>query len=68
MSDQVYKTTEVVGSSSKGVEEAVQCAVKKAAVTVRNLRWFEVTQIRGGFVDDKLAEWQVTVKLAFEVD
>jgi dodecin len=68
MSGQVYKTIEIVGSSATTLEDAVQVAVKKASATVHNLRWFEVTQIRGGFVDEKLSEWQVIVKVAFELD
>jgi len=68
MSDQVYKLIEVVGSSATSLEDAVQGAVKKASATVRGLRWFEVTQIRGGFEDEKLSEWQVMVKVAFELD
>lgn len=68
MSGQVYKTIEIVGSSATTLEDAVQGAVKKASATVHNLRWFEVTQIRGGFADEKLSEWQVVVKVAFELD
>ena len=68
MSDQVYKLIEVVGSSATSLEDAVQSAVKKASATVHGLRWFEVTQIRGGFEDEKLSEWQVMVKVAFELD
>ena len=68
MSGQVYKTIEIVGCSANSLEDAVQGAVKKASTTVHNLRWFEVTHIRGGFVDEKLSEWQVMVKVAFELD
>lgn len=68
MSGQVYKTIEVVGSSPTSLEDAVQGAVKKASITVRNLRWFEVSEIRGGFENEKLSEWQVKVTIAFELD
>lgn len=68
MSGQVYKTIEIVGSSANSLEDAVQGAAAKASTTVRNLRWFEVSSIRGGFVDEKLSEWQVTLKVAFELD
>lgn len=68
MSGQVYKTIEVVGSSPTSLEDAVQGAVKKASTTVRNLRWFEVSEIRGGFENEKLSEWQVKVTIAFELD
>jgi flavin-binding protein dodecin len=47
MSDHVYKTIELVGSSSRGMEDAVQKAIAKASTTLRNLRWFEVLDTRG---------------------
>jgi dodecin len=68
MSDHVYKTIELVGSSTKGMEDAVQKAVAKAAETVRNIRWFEVLDTRGHIENGKVAHWQVTVKLGFTLD
>jgi flavin-binding protein dodecin len=68
MSDHVYKTIELVGSSTKGMEDAVQKAIRKAAETVRNIRWFEVLDTRGHVEDGKVAHWQVTVKLGFTLD
>jgi flavin-binding protein dodecin len=68
MPDHIYKTLELVGSSSKGMEDAVQKAIAKAALTVRNLRWFEVTDTRGHIEKGKVAHWQVTLKLGFTLD
>ena len=68
MSEHVYKTIELVGSSTKGVEEAVRGAVAKAADTVRNLRWFEVTETRGHIENGKVAHWQVTLKIGFTLE
>ena len=68
MSSKVYKSIEVVGSSASSLEDAVEGAVSKVSSTVHNLRWFEVSSIRGAFVDEKLSEWQVTLKVAFELD
>ncbi|HZA93700.1 MAG TPA: dodecin [Gemmatimonadales bacterium] len=68
MSDHIYKTIELVGSSSKSVEDAVQRAVAKAAETVRNLRWFEVVDTRGHIEDARIAHWQVTLKLGFTLE
>jgi flavin-binding protein dodecin len=64
----VYKQVEITGSSEKGVEDAVQVALAKAAETVRNMRWFEVTDIRGHIADQKLGHWQVTLKVGFSLD
>jgi len=68
MPDHVYKTIELVGSSTRGMEEAVQKAIAKAAETVRNLRWFEVLNTRGHIEAGKVAHWQVTVKLGFTLE
>ncbi len=68
MSDHIYKTIELVGSSTKGVEDAVQKAVTKAAETVRNLRWFQVVDTRGHIEGGRIAHWQVTLKLGFTLE
>src|SRR6185436_4666706 len=68
MSEHVYKSIELTGSSRKGVEDAIQVAVKKASETVRNLRWFQVTDTRGYLEKGKVAYWQVTVKIGFTLE
>jgi len=68
MSEHVYKSIELTGSSKKGVEDAIQVAVKKASETVRNLRWFQVTDTRGYLEKGKVAYWQVTVKIGFTLE
>ena len=68
MSDHVYKTIELVGSSTKGMEDAVQKAIAKASETVRNLRWFQVLDTRGHIEGGKVAHWQVTLKLGFTLE
>ena len=68
MSDHVYKTIELVGSSTRGVEDAVQKAIAKAAESVRNLRWFEVLDTRGHIENGRIAHWQVTLKLGFTLE
>jgi flavin-binding protein dodecin len=68
MANHVYSISEVVGSSPDGIEAAVGNAVVKASTTVRNLDWFEVTDIRGQLADGAVAHWQVTVKLGFRLE
>jgi flavin-binding protein dodecin len=68
MSEHVYKTIELTGSSKKSVEDAVETAIVKAAETVRNMRWFEVASTRGYIEDGKVAYWQVTVKIGFTLE
>ncbi len=68
MSDHVYKQIELVGSSKAGVEDAVQNALARASKTVRNMRWFEVTETRGHIVDGKVDHWQVSLKIGFTLE
>ena len=68
MSDHVYKSLELTGSAATSVEDAVGNAVAKASKTIHNLRWFEVTDIRGEIEEGKIAWWQVTVKVGFTLD
>lgn len=69
MAHHVYAISELVGSSPDGVEGAVNNALASAQQTVRNLDWFEVTQIRGHLGDDgQVADWQVGIKLGFRIE
>jgi dodecin len=68
MSNHIYKKIELVGSSPNSIEEAVQNAVEKAAQSLRNLRWFEVVETRGQIENNKVAHWQVTIKVGFTLE
>lgn len=68
MNDSTYKVTEVVGTSSEGLERAIDGAVARAAKTLKNLDWFEVTEIRGHIAEGKVAHYQVGLKLGFRLD
>lgn len=68
MTDHVYKTIELTGSSTSSSDDAVRRAIAKAAKTVRGMRWFEVTECRGHIDGDKVAHWQVTVKVGFTLE
>ncbi len=68
MSDHTYKKIELVGSSPESIEAAVNNAVNRAAETIRNMRWFEVAEVRGQIENNKIAHWQVTVKIGFTLD
>jgi flavin-binding protein dodecin len=63
-----YKKIELTGTSGSSVEEAVSAALKKASESVRNMRWFEVTEVRGAIDGNTVSEWQVTLKVGFSVD
>jgi flavin-binding protein dodecin len=68
MSDNVYRVTEIVGSSHEGVDHAIRNAVSRASRTVRNLDWFEVTQVRGHIENGEIAHYQVGLKVGFRIE
>jgi len=68
MNNHVYKSIYLTGSSPKGMEDAINNAIAKAAESVHNLRWFEVTNTRGHIEDGKIAHWQVMLKVGFTLD
>ena len=68
MSEHVYKSIELTGSSKNGIEEAIRNAIAKASETLRNIHWFEVTETRGHVVDGKVAHWQVSLKVGFTLE
>ena len=65
MAGRTYKIIDLVGTSDIGVTEAINEAVNKAAESVKALDWFEVTQIRGQIEDQKVAWYQVALKVGF---
>ena len=67
MSDHVYKIVELVGSSPTSIEDAIQTAIARAASTIDNIRWFEVTDTRGHVEGGKVSHYQVTIKIGFTV-
>ncbi|RYF83392.1 MAG: dodecin domain-containing protein [Comamonadaceae bacterium] len=68
MSNHVYKTLELTGSSPTSIEDAVRTAIAKAHESVRNIKWFSVSETRGHVEDGKVAHWQVTLKVGFTLD
>jgi len=68
MSNHVYKTVELVGSSPKGVDPAIDNAITRAGKTIRNLDWFEVKEIRGHIKDGKIAHYQVKLSVGFKLE
>lgn len=68
MSDNVYGVTEVVGSSEVSIDDAAHNAIRTASKSVRNLEWFEVSQIRGHIVENDVGHFQVVMKLGFRYE
>jgi dodecin len=68
MSDRTYGLTEVVGTSSVGIDEAIRNGIERAAQTVRHLDWFEVSGVRGYIKDGDVHHFQVTMKLGYRME
>ena len=69
MSDaNIYKQIELVGSSKISSDDAITQAIERASQTLRNLDWFEVTEVRGHIQDGKVAHWQVGLKIGMRLD
>jgi len=66
--EHTYKVTEIVGSSPEGLDAAVRNGLERASTTLRNLSWFEVTDIRGAFENGAVGWFQVTMKVGFRLD
>ena len=68
MADNVYSVSEIVGTSTVGIDDAIKGAIARASKTLHNLDWFEVTSMRGHIEDDRLSHFQVTLKVGFRLD
>jgi flavin-binding protein dodecin len=68
MSNPVYKTIQITGTSPSSIEEAVNGALAKAGQTVRQLRWFEIEEVRGVIDENQVKQWQVTIKVGFALE
>lgn len=66
--DRTYRVTEIVGTSTEGVDQAVRNGIGRAAQTLRHLDWFEVTEIRGQIVDGEVQHFQVGMKVGFRLE
>jgi dodecin len=66
--DNTYKVTELVGTSPDGVDQAVRNAVARANETLRNLDWFEVTEVRGWIEEGEIQHFQVCLKVGFRLE
>ncbi|MCN9242284.1 dodecin family protein [Streptomyces sp. RY43-2] len=68
MSDHTYRVTEIVGSSPDGIDQAIRNGITRASRTLRNLDWFEVTQVRGHLENGEIDHFQVGLKVGFRLE
>ena len=68
MTDHIYRVTEIVGSSPESIDQAVRNGIDRASQTLRNLDWFEVTQVRGRIENGRIEHYQVGLKVGFRIE
>ncbi|MGC0314163.1 dodecin [Kitasatospora acidiphila] len=68
MTEHTYRVTEIVGSSHEGTDAAIRNALARASQTLRNIDWFEVSQVRGNVAQGAIEHYQVTVKVGFRLE
>ncbi|MGA9871617.1 MAG: dodecin [Rhodococcus sp. (in: high G+C Gram-positive bacteria)] len=68
MSDNIYRVTEIVGSSTESTDDAIRKAIARANTTLKNLDWFEVVETRGHIEEGTVAHFQVTIKVGFKLE
>ncbi len=68
MANNTYKKIEIVGTSKKSFSAAVENGLARAAKTLTNLDWFEVTEMRGNVKGDAVGQYQVTLKVGFRLE
>jgi flavin-binding protein dodecin len=68
MDDHVYKVIQLVGSSEKSIEDAIQVAVRRASTALKHLRWFEVVETRGHIEEGRVRHYQVTLNVGFTIE
>ncbi|MGP4092019.1 dodecin [Streptomyces sp. KR55] len=68
MSNHTYRVTDIVGTSPEGVDQAIRNGIGRASQTLRNLDWFEVTEVRGQLDNGEIAHWQVSMKVGFRLE
>lgn len=68
MHDHIYKIVELAGSSEAGYEDAIQNAITRASQSIRHLRWFEVSEMRGQVENGQVKHYQVVIRVGFTLE
>ncbi len=68
MANRTYRLTEIVGTSTESMEDAVRNGISRASETLRHLDWFEVTEVRGRIDGSNVGHWQVGLKVGFRLE
>jgi len=64
----VGKVVELVGTSERGFEDAINEAVRRSAKTLRNVRGIDVVGQKALVKNGKVVEYRVNLKLSFGIE
>lgn len=64
----IVKVIEVISSSEKGIEDAIQNAVTEVSKTIRNIDSVYVKDIKAHVKDGKVSSYGVICNISFRVD
>jgi dodecin len=68
MENHIFKHIEIVGTSNKSIEDAINAAIKRASKTLRDIEWFEILSTRGSIKNGKVKEYQVIMKIGIKLE
>ena len=68
MTNRTYRLTEIVGTSTEGIDDAIRNGITRAAQTIRHIDWFEVESVRGNIRDGEVDHFQVSMKIGFRLE
>lgn len=68
MTNHTYRVTEIVGTSPDGIDQAIRNGISRASQTLRNLDWFQVTEVRGQIENGQIEHYQVGLKVGFRLE
>lgn len=68
MARKSYAVTEIVGTSTQSIDDAIRNAIRTAEKSLNYLGWFEVVNSYGTFGEDNSILYHVVIKLGFRFD
>jgi len=68
MANNVYRVTEIIGTSTRSWEDAAKRAIQTAAASLRELRVAEVSELDMTVENGKVQAYRAKVKLSFKYE
>ena len=68
MATTVLKVSDLISTSDKSWQDAVEKGLERASKTIRNIKGIDVTSWKGEVQNGKIVEYRTVMKIAFEVE